>query len=388
MTNQSSPLSGNPRAFVRRLFWLACLSGACVVASAQPAPVATAETNGVMALTSTNPADIAWAQVEKAQEPPMPPADWQTKEPTEEQQAKFRALAAGMAALGADKARDFYTQFPADKRAADAHATEFDLLQNAVRLGNTNAAVVTRFTTLADARASDPSISEDERFGAYAATVRMALMAKQSEGEAAMVAELEKAGHNIVKRFPNRPDGYQILLEVASDSDPDKARQLAQEIIANPAAAAVKPMAEQLLARLDRIGKPVDLQFTAVDKREVDLGKLKGKVVLVDFWATWCGPCVAELPDVKSAYDKLHAKGFEIIGVSLDNDQSALEKFVKDKDMAWPQYFDGKGWENKFAKQFGIEAIPAMWLLDKKGVLRYTEARDGLPDKIEKLLAE
>lgn len=134
--------------------------------------------------------------------------------------------------------------------------------------------------------------------------------------------------------------------------------------------------------------KPLDLKFKAVDGREVDLSALRGKVVLIDFWATWCGPCVAELPNVIKAYDKLHAKGFEIVGISLDQDKAKLESFVKEKAMAWPQYFDGKGWDNEISTRYGIASIPAMWLVNKKGLVVSTEAREGLEATVEKLLAE
>lgn len=151
-----------------------------------------------------------------------------------------------------------------------------------------------------------------------------------------------------------------------------------------------KEDAERFLKKLQAAAalksKPLDLKFTAVDGREVDLSKMRGKVVLIDFWATWCGPCVAELPNVKKAYKDLNPKGFEIIGISLDSDKAKLEAFVKKEDMAWPQYFDGKGWKNDISSLHGINSIPAMWLVNKEGMVVDTNARSGLEEKVEKLL--
>ena len=134
--------------------------------------------------------------------------------------------------------------------------------------------------------------------------------------------------------------------------------------------------------------KPLEMKFTAVDGREVDLAKLQGKVVLIDFWATWCGPCVAELPNVLKAYKELHPKGFEIVGISLDSDKAKLEEFVKERGMEWPQYYDGKGWQNEISGKYGINSIPAMWLLNKKGMVVSTNARAGLEEQVAQLLAE
>ena len=101
--------------------------------------------------------------------------------------------------------------------------------------------------------------------------------------------------------------------------------------------------------------------------KPLSVANYKGKVVLVDFWATWCGPCVGELPNVLKTYEKYHAKGFEIIGISLDDSKDALDKFIKDKGVSWVQFFDGKGWSNKLAAQYGVNSIPATYLLDGQG---------------------
>jgi thiol-disulfide isomerase/thioredoxin len=134
--------------------------------------------------------------------------------------------------------------------------------------------------------------------------------------------------------------------------------------------------------------KPADLSFTATDGSQVDLARLRGKVVLVDFWATWCGPCMQEVPSVVATYNALHDKGFEVVGISLDVDQARLASVTNQQGMVWPQYFDGKGWGNEIASRYGIHSIPSMWLIDKSGRLADTDGRDDLQEKVEKLLAQ
>jgi thiol-disulfide isomerase/thioredoxin/uncharacterized protein YxeA len=100
----------------------------------------------------------------------------------------------------------------------------------------------------------------------------------------------------------------------------------------------------------------------------ISVAGFKGKVVLVDFWATWCGPCREELPDLITVYKKYHAAGFEIIGISLDSDRDKLDAFLKQTDgMVWPEYFDGQGWTSKLAMKYGVEAIPFSVLIGPDG---------------------
>lgn len=92
----------------------------------------------------------------------------------------------------------------------------------------------------------------------------------------------------------------------------------------------------------------------------------KGKVVMLDFWATWCGPCIAELPNVIQNYEKYHARGFEILGISFDKENFAdkLAKFTAEKKMPWPQVYDGKFWQSEIGQLYQVEGIPFMLVVD------------------------
>jgi len=110
-----------------------------------------------------------------------------------------------------------------------------------------------------------------------------------------------------------------------------------------------------------------DFSETDIEGKPLAPAGFKGKVVLIDFWATWCPPCRAELPNVIAIYKKYHALGFEIIGVSLDSEKAKLASFIKDQDMPWQQYCDGQEWSNKLVEKFGVDAIPFTILVDGDG---------------------
>lgn len=137
------------------------------------------------------------------------------------------------------------------------------------------------------------------------------------------------------------------------------------------------------------VGDVMEIQFKSFQGEDIDLAKLKGKVVLVDFWATWCGPCIAELPNVQETYKKYHDKGFEVLGISLDEDQDAFSKFLEEKDLPWPQHFDGKGWGNEISSKFGISGIPATFLVGADGKVVATNLRgEALEEAVAEELAK
>jgi thiol-disulfide isomerase/thioredoxin len=135
--------------------------------------------------------------------------------------------------------------------------------------------------------------------------------------------------------------------------------------------------------------EPVAFSVKSLDGQTLSPAAYKGKVLLIDFWATWCGPCIMEMPNVKSVYSRYHSKGFEIVGISLDQSREKLDAYLEQQQIEWPQYFDGKWWNNDVAVKYGIRSIPTTVLVDKKGKIRYKTLRGKqLETAVQQLLNE
>lgn len=148
-----------------------------------------------------------------------------------------------------------------------------------------------------------------------------------------------------------------------------------------------KAAAETATRQLDLRTRPLDLKLTLLDGKEIDLAKLRGKVVLLDFWATWCEPCMEKVPEIADIYKKHQDKEFQLIGVSLDENRHQLEEVLKEKGMDWPQVFEGKGTTGDLPARFGVDKIPATWLVDKKGIARELDPFGDVNAEIDKALA-
>ena len=140
--------------------------------------------------------------------------------------------------------------------------------------------------------------------------------------------------------------------------------------------------------KLEVGARPFPLVGQTLDGKTVSLDNYKGKVVLLDFWATWCGPCIEELPTMRATYRKYHDQGFEILGISRDETAEILKEFVAKRDVPWPQVFDDGVGDVPNAANYGVKGIPFTLLIGKDGTIAAKDLRRWhLPLAVEKVLA-
>ena len=135
--------------------------------------------------------------------------------------------------------------------------------------------------------------------------------------------------------------------------------------------------------------KAMDFNVKDLDGNDLSLEQYRGNVILLDFWAVWCAPCIAEMPNVKGVYEKYKEDNFQIIGISLDESRNTLVGYLEKEGITWPQVFDGNGWKNQVAQIYGIRAIPHMYLIDGEGVIRKSDVRGpALEPAVAELIQE
>lgn len=192
--------------------------------------------------------------------------------------------------------------------------------------------------------------------------------------------------------FDHAPSALSDMLLYYNQSSykPEELDALLAKMANGPHYAAYEAIiAERKAQAATAVGKPyTDLAMAGPNGKTVKVSNYvsKNKYTLIDFWASWCGPCRAEMPNVVKAYWAYHSKGFEVVGVSLDNNKQAWVKAVASLKMPWPQMSDLKGWESAGAAAYNIRAIPANVLIDNKGRIIAKDLRgEDLQNKLAEL---
>jgi thiol-disulfide isomerase/thioredoxin len=282
----------------------------------------------------------------------------------------------------------FSNRYPTDPRSWAARILQIQVDGYLSRMSGNSGDVAEKnqFQALID----DPSCPNSIRGQAQYGLLTLAMFDYQRGDPSVTSAAIIGQFNQLITTYPGFFNTDMLKVRVAQaleQSDPADAGSLLREVAASPQTATANSASAEL-AKLAKMQEPFALHFTAADGRPVDLASMTGRVVLIDFWATWCGPCRREIPNVIAAYKKYHDQGFEVIGISLDQDETKLLNFTAQNGMPWPQYFDGKGWQNDIAVANGIRSIPSMWLVNKKGVVVNRNARGILDTEIPTLLAE
>ena len=252
-------------------------------------------------------------------------------------------------------------------------------------------------TAFEDALARHP---DNQRFfDLYPRLVRLYIKTGNKQAASAIVKrfqsvmETDLEGYRILFRLFDQTEQYEDMLEafkVAEQQHPD-----AEPILWRLAYIYRKLGNTELADIYDRKadptyelwGKPVpDFSATDLDGNPISLQDYRGKVVLLDFWGVWCGPCIAEMPNVKKVYDTYKDQGFDIIGVTLDSDETELRDYIEENDLQWRQVFSGEPWrDDPLAQQYNITGVPSQWLIDRDGTLISHKARG---ENLERLVVE
>lgn len=196
---------------------------------------------------------------------------------------------------------------------------------------------------------------------------------------------------SFVSSYPKSEDAADALLQLAITEEfggkLEDAKKWYANLVRDHGKTDAGQRAQGALRRIELIGKPLTISGKGLDGNPINLSAYRGKAVLVIFWATWCQPCTEDLPQIRALYDQYRAKGFEIVGINLDTQTSAIAPYIAQHGNKWPHIAEPDGLEGRLAIDYGIISVPTMFLTDKQGnVVSNSTSVEDLKEELPQLL--
>lgn len=282
----------------------------------------------------------------------------------------------------------FLARYPGDPHTFDARLKLARILAAEGKIDNDQSQVNDALLLLGELEKT-PGVPPERL--ADAGFARASLLMQSQDGDAERAREsIIGSAQSFMSRYPGDRRGPRLLVEAATvcDDVPNQKRDLLEEALRVTDEEPLKRRIADDLRRLDLLGKPLDLKMTALSGGQIDLARLRGYVVVLIFWSVDSPHSLLWLRDFRSSWESLPRGQVRVVTVSLDENQKTLDSRLRELHADWPTHFDGMGWRSPVARSLGINALPSVWILDKKGVLRTINARSSYETWIRQLLRE
>lgn len=282
----------------------------------------------------------------------------------------------------------FLARYPQDPRAFDARLRLAAILAAEGKMDKSPSQVDAALRLLADLEKT-PGVPRDKLADAGFQRASL-LMQNQIDTLDRMRGTVVGAAQNFTAKYPGDRRGPRLLVEAAGicDDVPNQKRLLLEEAMRLTREDALKRRITDDLKRLDLLGRPLELKLSPVQGGPLDLASLRGQVVVVIFWSAESPHSLLWLRDFRQTWEKLPRDQLRVVTISLDTNRRTLTERLRDLPASWPTHFDGQGWQSPLARSLGINALPSVWILDKKGVVRTLNARENYTTLIRQLLRE
>jgi hypothetical protein len=282
----------------------------------------------------------------------------------------------------------FLLSYPGDKRAFDAKLRLARIIAADGKMAGDQGKVDEALRLLGDLEKSS-GVPREKLADAGFARASLSMQNQKENSERTREAIVWSA-QNFTAKYPGDRRGPRLLVEAATvcDDVPNQKRDLLEEALRLTDEEPLKRRIADDLRRLDLLGKPLDLKISTVTGGQIDLAKLRGNVVVLIFWSADSPHSLLWLRDFRSSWETFPKDHLRVVTVSLDESRGALNSRLHELRADWPTHFDGLGWRGPVARSLGINALPTVWTIDKKGILRSINARSSYETWIGQLLRE